>query len=166
MANNIFKLYSPMKVGFLIPLFLVLFFPKINGQIPDKEVIKLVINQLFEGMNKCDSSKVRQVFGQNASLNSIGFSDKKQQNFFVADNRIKSFLEAIAKPKTELWNEKALSYDIKIDGSMAQAWVPYTFHFGDKFSHCGVDNFVFFKENNTWKIIYLVDTMRKDNCIK
>jgi hypothetical protein len=164
-----------------------LFIYKGNAQSADKEAIETVINTLFKGMHDCDSAMVRSVFHPKAALNSIGFSEKSQQNYFTSDNRIKSFLEAIAKPKTVLWNEVATSFEIKIDKQMAQAWVPYTFHLGEKFSHCGVDNFVLFKEdfslksslNNSnsntkkssdeaksWKIIYLVDTMRKDNCVK
>jgi hypothetical protein len=171
--NHIFKLYPTMIKKMFCTLSIVFFANYLTAQVSDKEAIKAVINQLFEGMNKCDSSLVKQVMHPNVALNSIGFSEKNKQNYFVFENRISPFLQTIAKPKTELWNEKATSFEIKIDGSMAEAWVPYTFHLGDKFSHCGVDNFILFKEDlsaenkiNQWKIIYLVDTMRKDNCVK
>jgi hypothetical protein len=175
MGNHIFKLYTKMKKTTLYLFILILSFYKINAQSTDKEAIEAVVNTLFKGMHDCDSALVSSVLHPKAALNSIGFSEKSQQNYFISENRVKSFLEAIAKPKTVLWNEKATSFEIKIDKQMAQAWVPYTFHLGEKFSHCGFDNFILFKENNTkkssvdanpWKIIYLVDTMRKDNCVK
>ncbi|MES2795138.1 MAG: nuclear transport factor 2 family protein [Bacteroidota bacterium] len=136
------------------------------AQVADKEAIKATINKLFEGMQKNDSAMAHSVFHHNARLNTIGYSKKNMQNYFIADDRVSGFLEAIAKPKTENWREQATSFDIRIDKQMAQAWVPYTFHLGDKFSHCGVDNFVLFKEKTEWKIIYLVDTMREENCAK
>jgi Putative lumazine-binding len=151
---------------YLIFLFLIAFNNLLSAQKADKEAIKALINKLFEGMQKSDSAMAYSVFHPSAKLNTIGFSQKTNQNYFVSENRVTGFLEAIAKPKTELLYEKATSYDIKIDGNMAEAWVPYTFHLGSKFSHCGVDNFVLFKEEATWKIIYLVDTTRKDNCAK
>jgi hypothetical protein len=183
MANHLLNLHSPMK-KLLIFLFLIGFSCSLSAQKIDKEAIKAVINKLFVGMQKSDSAMAHSVFHSTAKLNTIGFSQKTGQNYFIAEDRVNGFLEAIAKPKTELWYEKATSFDIKIDGNMAEAWVPYTFHLGEKFSHCGVDNFVLFKEdfpsksslnsstykketiNGSWKIIYLVDTTRKDNCAK
>jgi hypothetical protein len=171
MANHLFNLHSPMK-----KLLIILFFIALNNSLfaqkADKEAIKTAINKLFEGMQKSDSAMAHSVFHSSAKLNTIGFSQKNNQNYFVSENRVNGFLEAIAKPKTELWYEKATSFDIKIDGNMAEAWVPYTFHLGEKFSHCGADNFVLYKvkdelsKMNSWKIIYLVDTSRKDNCVK
>lgn len=170
MENHIFKLYSKMKKITYYLFIISLFIFKTNAQSTDKEAIETVINTLFKGMHNCDSAIVSSVFHPKAALNSIGFSEKSQQNYFTSDNRVKSFLETIAKPKTVLWNEAATSFEIKIDKQMAEAWVPYTFHLGEKFSHCGVDNFILFKENKadvkSWKIIYLVDTMRKDDCVK
>ena len=171
MANHLSNLYPPMKKLFIF-LFLIAFSCSMSAQKADKEAIKSTINLLFEGMQKSDSAMAHSVFHSSARLNTIGFSQKTNQNYFVSENRVSGFLEAIAKPKTELWYEKATSFDIKIDGNMAEAWVPYTFHLGEKFSHCGVDNFVLYKEGDniskkkSWKIIYLVDTTRKDNCPK
>lgn len=171
MANHLFNLHPTMK-KLLIFLFLIIFSFSLSAQRADKEAIKSVINKLFEGMQKSDSAMVHSVFHSSAKLNTIGFSQKTNQNYFVSENRVNGFLEAIAKPKTEPWYEKATSFDIKIDNNMAEAWVLYTFHLGEKFSHCGVDNFVLYKEEdklskkNSWKIIYLVDTTRKDNCSK
>jgi hypothetical protein len=172
MANHLFNLYPPMKKLFFLIL-IGSFNQLANAQKSDKEAIKALINQLFEGMQKSDSAMVRSTLHPTAKLNTIGFSQKTNQNYFISENRVNGFLEAIAKPKTELWHEKATNFDIKVDGQMAEAWVPYTFHLGSKFSHCGVDNFILFKEENQiesgssqWKIIYLVDTVRKDNCLK
>ena len=65
-------------------------------------------------------------------------------------------------PENQKFEEKLLSFDIKIDGNMANAWTPYEFWFNDQFSHCGVNSFQLIKVDNAWKIFFLVDTRRKD----
>jgi hypothetical protein len=47
---------------------------------------------------------------------------------------------------------------------MAAIWTEYSFYLGDKFSHCGVNSFQLFKDETGWKIIYIVDTRRKEGC--
>jgi hypothetical protein len=49
---------------------------------------------------------------------------------------------------------------------MASVWAPYKFYLGDKFSHCGVDVFQLMKTGDGWKIIYIVDTRRKGDCVE
>ena len=48
-------------------------------------------------------------------------------------------------PENQKFEEKLLSFDIKIDGNMANAWTPYEFWFNDQFSHCGVNSFQLIK---------------------
>ena len=59
------------------------------------------------------------------------------------------------------FQEKLLSFSIQIDGSMAHAWTPYEFYINEKLSHKGINAFTLFKENELWKIIYIIDTRRK-----
>jgi hypothetical protein len=53
---------------------------------------------------------------------------------------------------------------VLIDGNLASVWTDYKFYIGEKFSHCGVNSFQLFKGDDGWKIIYIIDTRRKDNC--
>jgi hypothetical protein len=55
-------------------------------------------------------------------------------------------------------------YNIQIDGAMANAWTSYEFWVNGSFSHCGVNSFQLFKDEGAWKIIYLIDTRRKEGC--
>ncbi len=48
---------------------------------------------------------------------------------------------------------------------MANAWTPYEFWYNGNFSHCGVNSFQLIKKDEKWKIIYLVDTRRKEGCL-
>jgi hypothetical protein len=57
--------------------------------------------------------------------------------------------------------EKIVSYTIQVDGTMAVAWTPYEFYKNGILSHTGVNVFTLFKKDDSWKIIYIIDTRRK-----
>jgi hypothetical protein len=47
---------------------------------------------------------------------------------------------------------------------MAAAWTPYRFYRNGEFSHCGVNSFQLVKMAEGWKIVYIIDTRRKEPC--
>mgnify|MGYP001950845491 CR=1 FL=1 len=131
----------------------------VAAQSDDDKQIKNVINTFFEGMHASDTLKIKEVTGDNVILQTIGKSGLKLDDFG-------KFLRNIASinPETTKIEEKILSFNIKIDGKMANAWTPYEFYVNAKFSHCGVNSFQLFHDNGTWKIIYLIDTRRRASC--
>ncbi len=93
-------------------------------------------------------------------LQSISESVSKGNKLF--DETANEFYKSIASiPASMKFHEKILSYTIQIDGTMAHVWAPYEFYLNDKLSHSGVNTFTLFKEKDSWKIIYLIDTRRK-----
>ena len=46
----------------------------------------------------------------------------------------------ISRPDSPSWKEKLFSYDIKIDGPLANVWVDYEFWIDKKLNHCGVNS--------------------------
>ena len=75
------------------------------------------------------------------------------------------FVKSIGSiPKDKTFEEKLLGFNIQVDGAMANAWTPYEFWFDGNFSHCGVNSFQLMKVKEDWKIIYLVDTRRREDC--
>jgi len=48
---------------------------------------------------------------------------------------------------------------------MATVWAPYKFYYKGTFSHCGVDMFQLVRMKGGWKIVYLIDTRRKEPCL-
>ncbi|MCJ7759077.1 MAG: nuclear transport factor 2 family protein, partial [Gillisia sp.] len=56
------------------------------------------------------------------------------------------------------------SFDIRINGALANVITPYSFYVNGNLSHCGVNSFQLFKESGNWKIIYIVDTRIKEGC--
>jgi hypothetical protein len=60
--------------------------------------------------------------------------------------------------------ERTWAHEVRVDGNIAQAWMQYDFHIGERFSHCGVDAFDFVKIGDAWKIVQVMDTRRTTGC--
>ncbi len=153
-----------MKKKYHIALCLFCFFAiKINAQNTDnQQLIKKTIVGLFDGMRKSDSSAARKLFYPDASLKTV--LTKKDGSLLVQKESINTLLNAIGTPHKELYDERILSWDIRIDGALASAWCDYAFYLDDKFLHCGVDAFQLIKKDNKWLILDITDTRRKTNC--
>jgi hypothetical protein len=125
-----------------------------------KQEIQKCIESFFEGFHQRDSTKIKLVCSDKMILQSISESTVKGNK--LSDESAKEFYKSIASiPSNMKFQEKILSYNIQIDGTMAHVWTPYEFYLNDKLSHSGVNAFTLFKEKDSWKIIYLIDTRRK-----
>lgn len=133
-----------------------------EGLSADQLAVKKVIVDLFDGMRASDGRKVSLLFDANAALSSV-YVDQRGQTQYKTDNS-KAFVEAIGKPKADLWDERIWDYDIKVDGPLAKAWTPYSFYLNKNLSHCGVNDFELIKKSGQWKISRIIDTRRKTNC--
>lgn len=144
-----------MRVYFVL-LFIFLGFHS-NAQ---KQEVQKCIETFFEGFHQKDSIKMKLVCSDKIILQSISENPLKGNK--LSDETAKEFYKSIASiPVSMKFQEKILSYNIQIDGSMAHVWAPYEFYLNDKLSHTGVNTFTLFKEKDSWKIIYLIDTRRK-----
>ncbi len=128
------------------------------GQSPEEEVMKPV-NMLIEGMQKADTSLLKKAFAKNVVIKMISDKGTKEET-------AKNFISQVANKEksTPAWIEKLSNTEIRIDGNLAHVWTDYTFFVGDKLNHCGVDSFGLIKLNGEWKIVYLMDTRRKEDC--
>ena len=131
------------------------------AQSPEDDV-RAVIDALFDGMRAGDSTAVAAAFRGNAPLYSA-FIDQ-QGNPVLREGSLDRFLTAVGTPHDEVWDERLRDVVIHVDGPLASAWMDYAFFLGDNFSHCGVNSMQLFHGEDGWKIIYLVDTRRRDGC--
>ncbi len=126
----------------------------------EAEKVKTCINSFFEGMHKADTLLINKVTDTTLMLQTI-FVNKNKETTLITSSK-KYFLKAISnKNPNDIWFEKLMSFNIKIDTNMANVWAPYEFYLNGEFSHCGVNSFQLFKNNGNWEIIYIVDTRRK-----
>jgi hypothetical protein len=146
----------------LLLLFVLLLSFKSFAQQTDEAGIKQTINTLFDAMRKGDSTLLRSTFDKHIVFQSI--NDSKAGAPVLINENPDGFLKSVGTPHKEVYDERIVFSSIKIDGPLVSVWAPYKFYVGDKFSHCGVDVFQLLKTEAGWKIIYIVDTRRKDNC--
>jgi hypothetical protein len=143
-----------MKKAFIL---LVLLVSQIS--FAQEKEIQQTIETFFEAFHQRDSIKLQSVCSKDLVLHSISesgngtkFSIEKSSNFYKSIATI---------PVTMKFEEKILSYNIQVDGAMAHVWTPYEFYVNGKLSHSGVNSFQLFKENEVWKVVYILDTRRK-----
>ena len=150
-----------MKTSSLLLLFLG-FYTSIFAQSYDEKAVKTVVVQLFDGMQKHDSTMIRACFHPSARMQSIGMNRKSGLVEVNTESSIDGFVKTIGNlPKTTQIEERVLSYEIRVDTQMATAWTPYELYIDGKKIHCGVDAFQFYKTEKGWKILTLADTRRK-----
>ncbi len=156
---NIYKRQSLLTIGFLIINL------SLMGQTySDKEEVMKPINDLFGGMKKGDSSAVHGAFVRTVSLATVSI-DTDGKPSIRQESTLDAFLKAVGTPHPEVWSEMIWDPKIEVDGNLAQAWTPYAFYVGKKFSHCGIDAFQLFKgQDGNWKIFHLADTRQKEGC--
>jgi len=135
------------------------------AQTEEEKEIKKTITHFFEGFHKRDSLVMKENIHPAIVMQTIG--EDSLGNAVVKEEKFSSFLKAIVGiPKAMKFEERLRSYHIQVDGKMANVWTPYEFWTNDIFSHCGVNSFQLVKADEHWKIIYIIDTRRKEACKK
>lgn len=130
------------------------------AQNPDEDGVKSTITRFFEGMKKSDTAMIRTVIFTGARLETV--IRDKEGNTAVRSENFEGFLKMVAKPHTEVYDERISFTSILIDDNLATAWTPYRFYIGETFSHQGVNAFQLVKtREGEWKILSIIDTRRK-----
>lgn len=104
-----------------------------------------------------------QCFTDSAILQTV--AKTKEGKVSIRNEDVRDFAKQIAGvPKGDA-DERITFNMVKVDADLAIVWTPYQFYYKGSFSHCGVNSFHLVRINGEWKIQYLIDTRRKDNCI-
>jgi len=128
-----------------------------------EEDVRQAIVTFFEGFHAQDSTIIKSVVADGMIMQTMGRD--KEGNTKLRDVEFVRFLKSIVSiPDSVSFKEVITKYTIKVDGPMANAWTDYQFWLGEEMSHCGVNSFQLMNQNGRWRIIYLIDTRRKDNC--
>ncbi|PNQ72750.1 3-methyl-2-oxobutanoate hydroxymethyltransferase [Hanstruepera neustonica] len=121
------------------------------------------IKTFFEGFHKGDTTLMKSVMMDKVLMQTV-YKTQEGKDVLVTDEPGKLITAVATRPADQKWEEKILGYSVQVDGNMANVWTPYEFWFNGNFSHCGVNSFQLFHDNGTWKIIYLIDTRRRQGC--
>ena len=127
-----------------------------------EDSVKAVINKMFTGMKNGDMALLKNSFADSVILQTI--TRNKEGYVVIKNENTAEFIDFISKLSPGAADERITFETIKTDGPMAIAWTPYNFYFNGKFSHCGVNSFQLVRFNDGWKIQYIIDTRRKQDC--
>jgi hypothetical protein len=131
------------------------------AQTSERDAILATVQKVFDGMRTRDTVLLKSAFDSSARLVGVTRRGTPAVSLMTPSR----FSAAVAgAPAGQVWNERMYEPEVKIDGEVAQVWTYYTFHLGDKFSHCGVDAFMLVKVADAWRITQLADTQRPTGC--
>ncbi|MCY7422961.1 MAG: hypothetical protein LH478_14610 [Chitinophagaceae bacterium] len=114
-------------------------------------------------MKTSNGVMIAAAFADSAVLQTLS-RDKTSGKITVRNESVNEFVKSISTLAVNAADERIRFNTVKIDADLASVWTPYQFYFNGKFSHCGVNSFQLVRLNGQWKIQYLIDTRRKDNC--
>ncbi len=127
-----------------------------------EDSVKKVINKMFKAMKNSDGKMLQECFGDSALLQTI--TTASDGKVVVKNQEVKSFVSQVASLEEGSVDERIIFDGIKVDQELAIAWTPYRFYYKKNFIHCGINSFQLVRINGNWKIQYIIDTRRKDNC--
>ena len=146
------------KIFIILNLFCSLY---VTAQTNSDKRVRETIELFFKGLNAKDTIIISKTIGLDLEIRTI--SQQKKPSVLEKVS-YKDFLERLAEAPKELSiEERVSSYEIKVDGDLATAWMPYSFFINGDFSHKGVNSFTLFNDNGTWKIISIIYTIRNED---
>ena len=113
------------------------------------------IHNLFDAMREGDAEKVLRAFAPDAIF-------YRAHETLRSGGTVEGFAQAVGSERDEIWDEKIWDVEVKIDDKLASVWTKFAFYRGEAFSHCGVNSFQLYHFEDGWRIVYLIDTNRKD----
>ena len=146
-----------------ILIFLTLFsgFAMTAQQVSQEQQLQQTVETFFEGFHARDSIKIKSVMFDQVTMQSVMKNREGKQ--ILHTEEFSNFLKSIVSIPAEMtFKEEIHDYKIRIDGSMANVWTPYSFYLNKNLSHVGVNSFQLYKKDGNWKIIYLIDTRRRE----
>lgn len=118
-----------------------------------------VVNQLFAAMKARDAAQIRSVFSSDGQLVAI---DKPREGNGISKTRVltgEAFATMIAGNKGADYIEVMPSPEARVSGDLAVVSGRYTFHLGEKLSHCGTNTFNLARTESGWKIVNAASTL-------
>ena len=127
-----------------------------------EDSVKTVVANMFNAMRTGDSVLLKSVFSPTIVFQSVAVN--KEGKVAARNEKPDGFISFVGQQKPGVLDERITFETVKIDGPMASVWTPYTFYYNGQFSHCGVNSFQLVRFPEGWKIQYIIDTRRKENC--
>lgn len=125
----------------------------------DNKAAVQIVEKLFAGMKAKNAEAISALFLKEGQLVAI---DRPRTGDGPSTTRVftgEAFAKLIAESKAGEFNEVMKNPEVKVFGDMALVFGRYTFHVGDKFSHCGTNSFQLVRTADGWKIGNVASTL-------
>jgi len=127
----------------------------------DAQDVLAVVERVFDGMRQRDTALLVTLFDPEARLLATGTREGQP---FQRAIPIREFIAAVGRGQGDEWIERIYHPKVHVSDNLASVWTWYTFHLGERLSHCGVDAFHLARGADGWKVIALADTRRTEGC--
>lgn len=124
----------------------------------DVQAVAATVQRLFDAMERRDSTALRALLHPRAVLMALDTAGRVQR---IPDAM--AWARSIAGSPEPLY-ERMRTPRVEIDGPLATLWASYTFHVGERFSHCGTDAVQLVRAGAEWKILVVTFTMQQTGC--
>lgn len=151
-----------LRMKFFLTISLTVALYSITTAQSTEDSVKTAVNNMFAAMKNADSAGLKNVFSETAVLQTI--SRTKEGETVVRTEVISDFVSFVGKTTKGDADEQISFGPVHIDSALASVWTPYQFYYKGTFSHCGVNSFQLVRIKGQWKIQYIIDTRRKENC--
>lgn len=128
----------------------------------DRAEVLAVTQRLFDAMQARDTAAMRRLFHESATL--VGMRPVAGGGVRLQLLTAGDFIGFVGRDARPRWTERLWSPEVRIEGTLAAIWAPYDFHFGNTFSHCGVDAIHLLKTPDGWRIMSIADTYQTTGC--
>lgn len=128
----------------------------------ERQVLIQQIETFFDAMRSGDTAQLRQQFHPEASMFTVLRDSSGRAEYRPGD--VEKFLQSVGAPREAVLDERIYSYKVQVDGAFADVFTDYAFYLGDQFLHCGINDFEFIRQGDTWLILKITDTRHKDDC--
>lgn len=122
------------------------------AQTEDKKEALAVIDRLWEAMRAKSFDGIKALFTPDSHFVAI---DKPRDGKGISKTRVfqgDAFAKLISEAKAPEFNERMPQPAVNVSGDLAIVTGRYTFHVGDKFSHCGTNTFNLVRTEAGWRI--------------
>jgi hypothetical protein len=130
-----------------------------NAKSEDAKNAAEIPGRLFAAMKEKNAEAIRALFLAEGQLVAI---DKPRTGEGLSKTRVftaDAFSKLISEAKATELIERMPQPEVKLFGDLAIVYGRYTFHVGEKFSHCGTNTFNLVRTEQGWKIANAASTL-------
>lgn len=139
-------------------LILLLHLPFSTNAQPEPDLLKIV-DRFFQAMTDRDTITLHAIMTEEGIFHAFPIGSEKGPRAVTHQQFISDMGKGTEKILERYWEP-----EVWIGEGIASVRTPYDFHIDGKFSHCGIDIFLFLQTKEGWKISGGTFNMEREGC--